>query len=370
MLINTMPSPITKGSLTTLTDQDGNIKERQAFDPWGNRRDPDKWTKLITTPVSHITGRGYTMHEHLDDFALINMNGRVYVPQIARFLSPDPQLQAPGNWLNYNRYTYCFNNPLIYYDPTGRKTWFGKFFNWVGEGVDNATDWFWDTTYQFGSYLNDKGINVNINAGYNTSQNFFIEGGNYRYYLNQGKANPAANVNKEIYNAREIEAFLKGNTPSLPELATNEGGFDSDLAIKTATTTTGAILDNMDYIHYLPKSNRLKIYNRPYVNQYTKNTKITGWRGTAVLFLINEGIEIKNLANGSLTQDQFYTNTGMNVLGSINPMYGITFFTYDVLNVTENAWNQYNSKPNALRQFYNNMNSAFEEWRKSMNGGF
>jgi RHS repeat-associated protein len=82
--------------LTALTDKDGNVKERQTFDPWGNRRNPDDWTSLITTPVSHITGRGYTMHEHLDDFALINMNGRVYDPQIARFLSPDPQLQAPG----------------------------------------------------------------------------------------------------------------------------------------------------------------------------------------------------------------------------------------------------------------------------------
>jgi RHS repeat-associated protein len=196
------------GSLTALTDLDGNVKERQAFDPWGNRRDPDDWREMITTPVSHITGRGYTMHEHLDNFALINMNGRMYDPQIARFLSPDPELQAPGYWLNYNRYTYCFNNPLIYYDPTGRKTWFGKFFNWVGEGVDNATDWFWDTTYQFGSYLNDKGIYPNINVGYNTSQNFFIEGGNYRYYLNQGKTNPKANVNKEIYTAMKYEELI------------------------------------------------------------------------------------------------------------------------------------------------------------------
>ena len=107
------------GSLTVLTDKDGNVEERQAFDPWGNRRNPNDWTSLITTPVSNITGRGYTMHEHLDGFALINMNGRVYDPQIARFLSPDPQLQAPGYWLNYNRYGYALNNPLMYTDPSG-----------------------------------------------------------------------------------------------------------------------------------------------------------------------------------------------------------------------------------------------------------
>ncbi|MBN1185839.1 MAG: hypothetical protein JXB49_26395, partial [Bacteroidales bacterium] len=111
------------GSLTALTDADGNVEERQAFDPWGNRREPYDWTSLITTPVSNITGRGYTMHEHLDGFALINMNGRVYDPQIARFLSPDPQLQAPGYWLNYNRYGYCWNNPLMYTDPSGEIVW-------------------------------------------------------------------------------------------------------------------------------------------------------------------------------------------------------------------------------------------------------
>ena len=36
-----------------------------------------------------------------------------------RFLSPDPQLQAPGNWLNYNRYAYGYNNPMLYTDPDG-----------------------------------------------------------------------------------------------------------------------------------------------------------------------------------------------------------------------------------------------------------
>jgi RHS repeat-associated protein len=59
------------------------------------------------------------MHEHLDDFGLINMNGRAYDPLLARFLSPDPFIQAPDNWGSFNRYGYCMNNPLMYTDPSG-----------------------------------------------------------------------------------------------------------------------------------------------------------------------------------------------------------------------------------------------------------
>lgn len=47
------------------------------------------------------------------------MNGRVYSPSLGRMLSPDPVTQAPENGQNYNRYSYVFNNPLKYTDPSG-----------------------------------------------------------------------------------------------------------------------------------------------------------------------------------------------------------------------------------------------------------
>ncbi len=63
--------------------------------------------------------RGYTGHEHLTVFGLINMNARLYDPALGRFLSPDPYVQSPDNSQNYNRYSYCLNNPLRYSDPSG-----------------------------------------------------------------------------------------------------------------------------------------------------------------------------------------------------------------------------------------------------------
>ena len=47
------------------------------------------------------------------------MGGRVYDPMLGSFLSIDPYIQAPDNWLNYNRYLYCYGNPQIYTDPSG-----------------------------------------------------------------------------------------------------------------------------------------------------------------------------------------------------------------------------------------------------------
>jgi hypothetical protein len=42
---------------------------------------------------------------------------------LGRFLSPDPVVQSPGNNQSYNRYSYCFNNPLKYIDHSGYNAW-------------------------------------------------------------------------------------------------------------------------------------------------------------------------------------------------------------------------------------------------------
>jgi len=74
------------GSITGITDASGNVLEKLSYDPWGRRRNPNNWTDYTVQPT-HFD-RGYTGHEHLDQFGLINMNGRVYDPFLARFLNP------------------------------------------------------------------------------------------------------------------------------------------------------------------------------------------------------------------------------------------------------------------------------------------
>ena len=110
------------GSVDTITDQHGNVIERLSYDPFGKRMGDD-WrlsdpTALDYAFLSH-TNRGFTGHEHLDDVGLIHMNGRVYDPEIGRFLSADPVVPSANNAQAYNRYAYALNNPLKYTDPSG-----------------------------------------------------------------------------------------------------------------------------------------------------------------------------------------------------------------------------------------------------------
>jgi len=103
------------GSIISITDSVGTPVFRATYDPWG---------KQTLNPANTFSfHRGYTGHEHLPEFELINMNARLYDPLIGRFLSPDPYVQAPTFSQSYNRYAYCLNNPLIYTDPTGEKWW-------------------------------------------------------------------------------------------------------------------------------------------------------------------------------------------------------------------------------------------------------
>ena len=105
------------GSWTAITSSSGTVEQRLSFDVWGNLRNPNSWSGSFTgTPMFD---RGFTGHEHLYAFGLINMNGRLYDPILGRMLSPDVVIQDEQSSQAYNRYSYCFNNPLRFTDPSG-----------------------------------------------------------------------------------------------------------------------------------------------------------------------------------------------------------------------------------------------------------
>jgi RHS repeat-associated protein len=108
-----------QGSLLTLTNLSGAIIAEQNFDAWGRKRNPTTWSYAAVPSNPSWLYRGYTGHEHLDQFGLINMNNRMYDPIMGRMISPDNYVSDPLGTQAYNRYSYANNNPLLYSDPDG-----------------------------------------------------------------------------------------------------------------------------------------------------------------------------------------------------------------------------------------------------------
>ncbi len=68
-----------------------NLAAEYSYDAWGRMRNPVNWQVCAqgSQPAMNYGGRGYTGHEQLNQFGLINMNARLYDPLLARFLAPD-----------------------------------------------------------------------------------------------------------------------------------------------------------------------------------------------------------------------------------------------------------------------------------------
>ncbi len=106
------------GSVVAISDAAGTVKEQLAYDSWGKRRSITG--DAIPDSLDGVTdNRGFTGHEMLDKLDLVHMNGRIYDPLLARFMSADPLIQDPMHSQSYNRYTYVWNNPTNLTDPTG-----------------------------------------------------------------------------------------------------------------------------------------------------------------------------------------------------------------------------------------------------------
>lgn len=142
------------GNVTQIATLDGTPVAEYSYDPWGRLRDPE--TLEIYTAGNEpelFLGCGFTGHEHLAWFGLVNMNARLYDPLLGRFLSPDPYVQAPDFSQNFNRYSYALNNPLRYTDESG-EFWLyvigaaiGGITNWIANGCEFT----WDGLKYFGA---------------------------------------------------------------------------------------------------------------------------------------------------------------------------------------------------------------------------
>ena len=144
------------GSITDITDYGGaGYMAHYRYDPWGRMVNPSTGQVYAAgSEPSLLLGRGFTSHEYLPLFGLINANARLYDPLLGRFLSPDSYVRDPDNPQNFNRYSYCLNNPLRYTDEDGE--WLHVVIGAVVGGIGNLIgNWkncsgFWEYFAAFG----------------------------------------------------------------------------------------------------------------------------------------------------------------------------------------------------------------------------
>jgi RHS repeat-associated protein len=105
-----------EGSITQLTDGNGNIVETYRYDAFGK---PAFWNG--ENPPRHIEGSNFfnrflfTGREYMATFGIYEYRNRAYHPGLGRFMSEDSKLDADPT----NLFRYCGNDPIDRTDPMG-----------------------------------------------------------------------------------------------------------------------------------------------------------------------------------------------------------------------------------------------------------
>ena len=111
------------GDVTALTDEAGSILSSYSYDAFGG---------ILEEQEGFENQYKYAGYAYDAETGLYYCNARYYDPKTARFISQDTVAGDPNDPLSLNRYTYCVNNPLRYYDPSGH---WPSFMNNIFSGV-------------------------------------------------------------------------------------------------------------------------------------------------------------------------------------------------------------------------------------------
>ncbi len=184
------------GSITHVTDEDGNVLNRYEYDAFGN----------FTLKEETVENRFGFAGEQYDPAAnLYYLRARFYNPVIGRFIQEDTYY---GDGLNL--YTYCHNNPVGYVDPSGHEgscPWKQTAMSKLEEaGIQNATEVYENLKQECNGNLNE--VIKKINEEY---VNFGTR------YDNASDITRSMRENKPK-NSRNIEKWYKlGGTISIDE---------------------------------------------------------------------------------------------------------------------------------------------------------
>jgi RHS repeat-associated protein len=108
------------GDVVAIADGEGAITNQYDYDIFGN---------VILSTEGHRNTRKYAGYYYDEETGHYYLNARYYDPKTARFITEDTYKGRYNDPLSLNLYTYCANNPIMYYDPTGHLYFDGKGWN-------------------------------------------------------------------------------------------------------------------------------------------------------------------------------------------------------------------------------------------------
>ena len=145
--------------------------------------------------------------EYDGETGLYYLNSRYYDSKIARFLSEDTYTGDPNDPLSLNLYSYCYNNPIAYTDPTGHYV----YLDWDENGnpYQRESDIIVDATHPYvDTGTPNDGIFVYTNTNY-------INASNSAGVVNNstiGEIYTSTGSNSTIYNYGTIETIRTGES--------------------------------------------------------------------------------------------------------------------------------------------------------------
>lgn len=116
------------GSVRGLSDSSGTTVSTYSYDAFG---EPDVTTGFVDNDFL-FTG------EQMDpETGLIYLRARYYDPETGRFISKDPFTGFASVPPSLNRYTYGYNNPVRFTDPSGKAAWMAAVPGVAGAAVND-----------------------------------------------------------------------------------------------------------------------------------------------------------------------------------------------------------------------------------------
>lgn len=104
-----------QGDVIRIVNSSGAAVAVYSYDPWGNIISKSG----TLADVNPIRYRGYYYDQ---ESGLYYLQSRYYDPSIGRFINADSFASTGQDFLGYNMFAYCLNNPVMGTDPTGEIT--------------------------------------------------------------------------------------------------------------------------------------------------------------------------------------------------------------------------------------------------------